>query len=165
VPETEYLLPAGRSDQLVRHVNLVLRFTRSSRLLNRTSPCRKHSIPGIVERAVASGHRVTLFNRGKTNPQLFPELEKLGDREDVSGGGLSALAGNKRWNAVIDVWPAEPEVVMPTARLLKDRTDFYSFVSSIGAYTKLTKSNADENQPLRLMDQGYGGNAFLARLH
>nr|MBA3717250.1 NAD-dependent epimerase/dehydratase family protein [Actinomycetota bacterium] len=44
----------------------------------------------LVEDALARGHEVTLFNRGQTNPELFPEAEKIhGDRD----GGLSALEG------------------------------------------------------------------------
>ena len=114
--------------------------------------------PAIVERALQAGHQVTLFNRGKTNPQLFPLLEKLrGDRESDSHEGLAALAGRRRWEAVIDVWPSEPSVVMPTARLLSDRTDFYSFVSSIGAYAALTQPGTEEKHPLRLTASGYGG--------
>ena len=32
--------------------------------------------PPTVEYALARGHRVTLFNRGKTNPHLFPDLDR-----------------------------------------------------------------------------------------
>ena len=52
----------------------------------------------LVQAALARGHQVTLFNRGKSNPELFSDLEKLrGDRE----GDLAALAG-QTWDAVID---------------------------------------------------------------
>jgi 2'-hydroxyisoflavone reductase len=114
--------------------------------------------PAIVERAVEAGHQVTLFNRGRTNPRLFPQLEKIrGDRERVSEGGLAALSGQRCWDAVIDVWPSEPSVVMPTAQLLAGRTDFYSFVSSIGVYTKSTEPGVDEAQALRMTESGYRG--------
>lgn len=114
--------------------------------------------PAIVERAVEAGHRVTLFNRGKTNPQLFPQLEKLrGDRETSSTDGLAALSGQRRWDAIIDVWPSEPRVVMPAARLLHDRTGFYSFVSSIGVYTTLTQPGTGESHSLQITGSGYGG--------
>ena len=54
--------------------------------------------PHIVESAKKRKHTITLFNRGKTNPSLFPELERLrGDRN----GDLKALAGRK-WDACID---------------------------------------------------------------
>ena len=45
----------------------------------------------LVEAALGRGHEVTVFNRGRTNPELFPEAEKLrGDRD----GDLSALKGH-----------------------------------------------------------------------
>ena len=54
--------------------------------------------PQIVRAAQARGHEVTLFNRGRTNPGLFPDLEQLrGDRD----GDLEALQG-RRWDAVVD---------------------------------------------------------------
>jgi 2'-hydroxyisoflavone reductase len=114
--------------------------------------------PAIVERVLAAGHQVTLFNRGKTNPGLFPNLEKIrGDRQTNNQGGISALSGSRRWDAVIDVWPSEPAVVMPSARLLADRTDFYSFVSSIGAYADVSHPGTEESAPLRVKERGYGG--------
>jgi hypothetical protein len=33
--------------------------------------------PAVVTTALANGHEITLFNRGKTNPGLFPNVEKL----------------------------------------------------------------------------------------
>src|SRR5262245_25908585 len=55
--------------------------------------------PHTVEAALRRGHKVTLFNRGKTRPGLFPDLEKLqGDREKDD---LKALE-NRKWDAVVD---------------------------------------------------------------
>ncbi|MGH9602667.1 MAG: NAD-dependent epimerase/dehydratase family protein, partial [Terriglobales bacterium] len=46
--------------------------------------------PAVVESALARGHQLTLFNRGKTNPQLFPGVEKLhGDRDPDKAPGLT----------------------------------------------------------------------------
>jgi hypothetical protein len=57
------LLTPGAGDHVVRRVNLVLRFTRSSRLLNRTSPCRKHSIPRIrLQKLLWKTHATDYFN-------------------------------------------------------------------------------------------------------
>ncbi|NNM31440.1 MAG: NAD-dependent epimerase/dehydratase family protein [Gemmatimonadetes bacterium] len=54
--------------------------------------------PHMIQTALDRGHEVTLFNRGRTNPHLFPDLEKIvGDR----GGDLSGLAG-RTWDVVID---------------------------------------------------------------
>src|SRR4051812_28396032 len=58
--------------------------------------------PALVHAAQARGEPVPLFNRGKTRPSLFPDVEKLhGDRDPKKGDGLKALAGRK-WDAVID---------------------------------------------------------------
>jgi hypothetical protein len=59
--------------------------------------------PELVETAQARGHALTLFNRGKTRPNLFPDVEKLrGDRDPNKGEGLKALEGDRTWDAVID---------------------------------------------------------------
>src|SRR5215475_12855628 len=72
--------------------------------------------PAIVERALARGHLVTLFNRGKTNPGLFPGVERIhGDREIDPAIGLAGLRGKRRWDAVVDVWPQDPKVVREAA--------------------------------------------------
>lgn len=84
----------------------------------------------LVEAALERGHEVTLFNRGKRNPDLFPELEKLrGDRD----GDLTALKG-RRWDAVIDPSGYVPRLVRDSARLLADSVEYYSFVSTISVY-------------------------------
>ncbi|MBI3792574.1 MAG: NAD-dependent epimerase/dehydratase family protein [Gemmatimonadetes bacterium] len=104
--------------------------------------------PAIVEEAMARGHEVTLFNRGRTNPGLFPTLETLhGDRHPQSPD-LRALAGTRSWDAVIDVWPSDPHMVAATARLLRDRVGHYGFISTTVAYKDLTKAGAVETDAL-----------------
>jgi 2'-hydroxyisoflavone reductase len=89
---------------------------------------------GIVEAALGRGDEVTLFNRGQTNPELFPEAEKIrGDREQ----DLSALAG-RRWDAVIDVATYLPRVVRLSVGALRDSVDSYVYVSSISAYVDMS---------------------------
>lgn len=112
--------------------------------------------PPVVERAMQRGHTVTLFNRGLTNADLFPGTEKIrGDRER---GDLSGLTNDRRWNVVIDVWANDPGVVVPMAKLLSQRTDYYYFVSSIAAYADYSKRGIDETAPTRVDRPGYGGN-------
>lgn len=91
--------------------------------------------PALVEAAVVAGHTVTLFNRGITNPSLFPNLEKLrGLRSaSVSEENLSALRG-RHWDAVVDVWPNDPALAESAAKLLGAQTDHYLYVSSIATY-------------------------------
>jgi 2'-hydroxyisoflavone reductase len=90
----------------------------------------------VVEAAVAAGHAVTLFNRGVTNPDLFPHLEKLrGFRTtDLADQDLSVLA-RRRFDVAIDVWPHDPAIVESAARVLAERVRHYIFVSSVGAYS------------------------------
>jgi len=86
--------------------------------------------PYQVRYALDRGHTVTLFNRGRTNPQLFPEVEKLvGDRD----GDLSALEG-RRWDVVIDNSASDPVRVERSARVLRDAVGLYLFVSTRSVY-------------------------------
>jgi 2'-hydroxyisoflavone reductase len=86
---------------------------------------------------------VTLFNRGETNPELFPELEKLrGDRD----GDLSALEG-REWDAVIDPSGFVPRVVRASAELLRGSVGHYVFVSSGSVYAEPYVPGYDESAP------------------
>lgn len=115
--------------------------------------------PHVVQRAIDRGHLVTLFNRGDSGKDLFPQVEKIrGDRQPGDNGDLSGLNNSRTWDAVIDVWANDPEVVMPIAKLLADRTAYYYFVSSIAAYNEFSKVGMDETSPTRLEKPGYGGN-------
>jgi nucleoside-diphosphate-sugar epimerase len=105
----------------------------------------------LVEAAVERGHEVTLFNRGRTNPELFPEVEKLrGDREN----DLEALRG-RRWDAVVDVHGRIPRHVEASASALAE-TEHYTFVSSISAYADFSRSGIDETAPIREYDPSMG---------
>jgi 2'-hydroxyisoflavone reductase len=87
----------------------------------------------LVADALGRGHEVTLFNRGRTNRDLFPEAEKLrGDR----GVDLSALERGE-WDAVVDVATFLPRVVALSVDALRDRVARYVYVSSISAYADL----------------------------
>jgi len=100
--------------------------------------------PALVEAARSRGWMITLFNRGKTNPQLFPDVEKLrGDRD----GDLKALEGRK-WDAVVDPSGYVPRIVRDSATLLKDAVKQYVFISSISVYADNSKVNMDETAPV-----------------
>ncbi len=114
--------------------------------------------PAIVEYARARGHIVTLFNRGKTNPGLFPDLELIRGDRDPEHSDLSGLADTRRWDAVVDVWPDDPAMVAPAVQLLKDRTDYYFYVSSIAAYHDYRTPGMDETAPMRMEGTGYSTN-------
>ncbi|MFP3939821.1 MAG: NAD-dependent epimerase/dehydratase family protein [Acidobacteriota bacterium] len=91
--------------------------------------------PAIVRLALERGHEVTLFNRHHTNPWLFTHVERLvGDRYPNRGDGLRSLAGDRRWDAVVDTWQESPICVRETAKLLRERCGYYAYVSSIAVY-------------------------------
>ncbi|ATB28211.1 SDR family oxidoreductase [Melittangium boletus] len=100
--------------------------------------------PQLVEAAQARGHTVTLFNRGKTRPELFPNVEKLrGDRDPLKGEGLKALEG-RSWDAVIDTSGYVPRLVRASASLLAPHVGQYVFISSISVYKEMTRPDLDE---------------------
>ena len=97
----------------------------------------------VVEAARARGHRVTLFHRGRTGTELFPDVERrLGDRD----GGLAALAGG-RWDAVVDTCGFVPRIVRASARALAG-CGRYLFVSSVSVYAHPVPPGATESAPL-----------------
>ena len=80
---------------------------------------------------------MTLFNRGVTNPGLYPDVERIaGDRT----GDLSALQ-RRRWDAVVDTSGYVPGVVHGTVEALRE-VGRYCFVSSVSAYAELHRPAA-----------------------
>jgi 2'-hydroxyisoflavone reductase len=102
----------------------------------------------IVDAAIGKGHEVTLFNRGQSNPELYPQLERLtGDRD----GGLDALRG-RHWDRVIDTCGFGPRIVRQSAELLAEAVDHYTFISTLSVYADSSRRGMDENGPLAVMD-------------
>ena len=100
--------------------------------------------PHQVRAAVARGHEVTLFNRGITNPDLFPDLETLiGDRND----DLDALAG-REWDVVIDNPANIPRWVRLSAEALSGSVGKYVYVSSTGVYVPYLTTDIREDAPV-----------------
>jgi 2'-hydroxyisoflavone reductase len=103
--------------------------------------------PKIVAAAQARGHVLTLFNRGKTNPGLFPNIEKLrGDRD----GDLKSLEGRK-WDAVVDTSGYVPRIVTMSASLLAPNVRQYVFISTISVFGEGLKPGTAEDGPLATM--------------
>jgi 2'-hydroxyisoflavone reductase len=101
--------------------------------------------PFQVRYALQRGHKVTVFNRGKTHPGELPkEVEQLiGDRN----GQLDALK-NRKWDVVIDNPTMLPAWVRDAAQVLKGNVDRYVFISTISVFADTSKPNTDENAPL-----------------
>jgi 2'-hydroxyisoflavone reductase len=101
--------------------------------------------PEQVRYALSRGHKITVFNRGKTHPGILPkEVEQLiGDRN----GQLDALKG-KQWDVVIDNPTSIPVWVRDAAQILKGNVDRYVFISTISVYSDTSKPGMDETGPL-----------------
>ena len=99
--------------------------------------------PEVIEAAKKSGWKITLFNRGKSNPGWFPELEHLqGDRN----GDLKSLEG-RTWDAVVDTSGYFPKQVTASAGLLS-KSKQYVFISSISVFADMSKPGIDESSPV-----------------
>jgi 2'-hydroxyisoflavone reductase len=102
----------------------------------------------LVETALQRGHDVTLFNRGKSNPDLFPRLETiLGDREQ----DINKLKG-RIWDAVIDVAGYLPRIVRLSAEVLKENVARYVFISTISVYRDFKEIRIDESYPVGTLE-------------
>lgn len=102
----------------------------------------------IVKYALEKGHDVTIFNRGKSNPNLFDNVKHIqGDRNS----DLEKLSDEK-WDAVIDTCGYFPKQVKMSAEYLKDKAEVYCFVSTISVYKDMKQKGSDENYPLGTTD-------------
>ena len=101
--------------------------------------------PFQVSYALSRGHKVTVFNRGKTHPGELPkEVEQLvGDRN----GQLDALK-DRKWDVAIDNPTSVPVWVRDAAQILKGNVERYVFISTISVYADTSKPGTDENAPL-----------------
>lgn len=131
--------------------------------------------PACMETALAAGHTVTLFNRGRTEDRrkragrasVIPDgvevlygnrdPKKTADADDndqagdtkVDGSpmGLSQLEGRK-WDAVIDTSGYWPRIAKASAELLAPNVGQYVFVSTISVYKSNDKVGANESAEL-----------------
>ncbi len=102
----------------------------------------------LVEAALERGHQVTLFNRGRSNRGLFPQVEELhGDREQ----DLSALDG-RSWDAAIDTSGYLPRVVRASAGKLAEAVGHYTFISTLSVYAGQSELGQDEDAPLGTLE-------------
>jgi 2'-hydroxyisoflavone reductase len=96
--------------------------------------------PHEILYAMSRGHKVTMFNRGKTAPDMFKDVETLiGDRDNQ----LDSLKG-RDWDAVIDNSGFYPRHARLSAELLNGHVGKYMFVSSISAYDQALSLEDDE---------------------
>lgn len=102
----------------------------------------------LTEIGLARGHNITLFHRGQSNPDIFPEVERiLGDRDT----DLANL-GERQWDVVIDTCGYIPRHVRASAEYLKDKVKRYVFISTISVYAETTEVGLDENAELATLE-------------
>jgi 2'-hydroxyisoflavone reductase len=105
--------------------------------------------PHMVREALRRGHSVALFNRGRTNNELFPDLETItGDRDK----GLDGLKG-RRWDAVIDNSGYVPRHVQDSARLLAPNCDRYLFISTVAVYADIASADGEDSALATIADE------------
>ncbi len=106
--------------------------------------------PHFVEVLTKHGHAVTLFNRGKRDPEARPGIEQLlGDRN----GDVKSLEG-RDWDVCIDNSGYTPKNVKLTADLLKGHIEQYIFISSVAVYGDFKGRNIDEGYKLAELPAG-----------
>lgn len=122
--------------------------------------------PHQVSYALERGHSLTLFNRGRTAPELFPDVEQL--RGDRATGDLEELGGSREWDVVIDNSATDPRWVRDSAQFLKDRAGQYIFISTQSVYASRAGIGMDETAPVGRPDlpkeewTGYGPSKALS---
>jgi len=98
----------------------------------------------LTQALLDAGWAVTLFSRGLTNPELFPQAHRLtGNRQS----DVTALTGG-RWDAVFDVSAYHPDDVSRVADALGDDVGQYVLVSSVSAYADVSRPGLTEDAPL-----------------
>jgi 2'-hydroxyisoflavone reductase len=97
----------------------------------------------LVDAALGRGHAVTLFNRAKTNPGLYPGLELVrGDRRTDAG-----LLAGRRFDAVLDVAGMAPDDVRPMIEAV-GKSDRYVFISTVSVYADHSGAQSEDEAVL-----------------
>lgn len=116
--------------------------------------------PKTIDAAIARGHTITIFNRGKREKiqPLEQKVEHLygnrdpklpADEKNPEGSpvGLAQLEGRK-WDVVIDNSGYFPRHVEASAKLLASNAERYIYISSISAYAENPAQGGDETTKL-----------------
>ena len=98
----------------------------------------------IAQAALDAGHRLTLFNRGRSGPGLFPQAERLTGDRDLD---LQALRTG-HWDATVDVCGYLPRQVRSLAKALDGRGGHQLFISSTSVYRTPVAPGFGEDAPL-----------------
>ena len=103
--------------------------------------------PHLVQELQQHGHEVTIFTRGNQSSKFSNVEELQGDRD----GNLEALK-NRNWDAIIDTSGHLPRLVRESSKLLRNSTNHYTFISTIGVYQNFYKQQINENYPVATLE-------------
>ena len=104
----------------------------------------------FAELALGQGHELTLFNRGKSNPGFFDNVEHFTGSRNTD---LSSLPiKNRQWDCVLDTCGYLPRVVRMSAEHLKNSVKKYVFVSTVSVYADFSKPGINEDSDLSRTD-------------
>jgi len=105
--------------------------------------------PHQINYAIARGHTISIFNRGRKSGMYGDRVEELiGNRDANIDAGLRVLEGQRRWDVVVDNSGYVPRHVRDSAELLKDRCDRYVYTSTVAVYDFETSHAVDNRGPL-----------------
>jgi 2'-hydroxyisoflavone reductase len=104
--------------------------------------------------ALAAGHQVTVFNRGRRSVDLDGVHVVRGDRENpqdlarlVASAPATGQDGGPAWDAVVDTCGFKPKVVGDSARALAGKSRAYLFISSLNAYSEWAATPVRDGSP------------------
>lgn len=100
----------------------------------------------VAGQALAAGHEVTVFNRGRTAPDVPGVQAVRGDRE--SPEDLARLAGQGPWDAIVDTSGYVPQTVGASVRALADSAPAYVFMSTINVFPDWPARPVDDDSPV-----------------
>ena len=108
--------------------------------------------PTIIKELLDAGHRVTILNRGITNPHLFKELPFIKcDRELEDKMGILSVKQRiegERWDSVIDTWQKSPKAVQDFLEEFGPSIGHYHYISTFSVYDKWNDIGIDEQAEL-----------------
>jgi 2'-hydroxyisoflavone reductase len=109
-----------------------------------------HIGPFFVRAALARGHEVSVFSRGREHVELPSTVERLvGDRN----GNLDSIR-HRDWDAVLDLATYGPGWVRSLGAALKGRVGHYTFISTISVYDNPAANGTTRESSRVLVYQG-----------
>lgn len=105
--------------------------------------------PQVVKYAQERGYEVTLFNRGKSSPGLFPDVEHIeGDRYTDLTGLKKAVEDGRTWDVVVDTFTYVPKTVTDAMDVLLPAMGQFIVISTTSVYASNNEPNANEDAKL-----------------